>query len=290
MDCPSCGLANPPEALNCDCGYDFSAGKAADFPGWEISLAWRQKVAAFWSISWPAWIGSMGLVILLTSGYSIDLLQDNFSVIALGGNLAFFDNSGASHPPFGAKELPVISPVRGPRRRKQEPGLVDTGGSLGLALDSRAAICASSARVSSCMVLGCEASSGHRPRVLVDVAMDSFPGRGPLRRGSCAPPKVSGLPAGGPRVSVRISARRWQLADAHRVLGYPLGRKSPCRGLASTRAEKAAKNESSRAAPVRIVGRLGCLPRVLQLGVDGQRARQHLPFHQLPYQRPSSTP
>ena len=89
MDCPSCGLANPPEALKCDCGYDFSAGKAADFPGWEISIAWRQKVAAFWSISWPAWIGSMGLVIGLTSGYSVDLLQDNFSVIALGGNLAF---------------------------------------------------------------------------------------------------------------------------------------------------------------------------------------------------------
>ena len=90
MDCPSCGLTNPPESLKCDCGYDFSAGKATDFPGWEISLAWRQKVAAFWSISWPAWIGSMGLVILLTSGYSVDLLQDNFSVIALGGNLAFF--------------------------------------------------------------------------------------------------------------------------------------------------------------------------------------------------------
>jgi len=32
----------------------------------------------------------MGLVIGLTSGYSVDLLQDNFSVIALGGNLAFF--------------------------------------------------------------------------------------------------------------------------------------------------------------------------------------------------------
>ena len=90
MDCPSCGLTNPPESQKCDCGHDFSAGKAADFPGWEISLAWRQKIAAFWSISWPAWIGSMGLVILLTSGYSVDLLQDNLSVIALGGNLAFF--------------------------------------------------------------------------------------------------------------------------------------------------------------------------------------------------------
>jgi hypothetical protein len=90
MDCPTCGLANLPEAQICDCGYDFSAGKPADFPGWQISLAWRQKVAAFWSISWPAWIGSLTLVILFTSAYSVDLLQDKFSIIALGGNLAFF--------------------------------------------------------------------------------------------------------------------------------------------------------------------------------------------------------
>jgi hypothetical protein len=88
MDCPSCGLANPPEAPKCDCGYDFRAGKAADFPGWEITLAWRQKVAAFWSISWPAWIGSIGLVIWLLGEDWID--DDNFSVIAIGGNLVFF--------------------------------------------------------------------------------------------------------------------------------------------------------------------------------------------------------
>ena len=90
MDCPTCGLANPPEAVRCDCGYDFGAGKLTDFPGWEINLAWRQMVAAFWSISWPAWIGSLVLVILFTRGYSVELLQDKFSVIALGGNLAFF--------------------------------------------------------------------------------------------------------------------------------------------------------------------------------------------------------
>lgn len=90
MDCPTCGLANPPEAAKCDCGYDFGASKPADFPGWEISLAWRQMVAAFWSISWPAWIGSFALVILFTSGYSVELLQDKFSVIALAGNFAFF--------------------------------------------------------------------------------------------------------------------------------------------------------------------------------------------------------
>jgi hypothetical protein len=59
-------------------------------PGWEINLAWRQKVAAYWSISWPAWIGSFVVVILFTSGYSVDLLQENFSIIAIGGNLTFF--------------------------------------------------------------------------------------------------------------------------------------------------------------------------------------------------------
>ena len=26
MKCPHCGLFNPPEALRCDCGYDFEAG------------------------------------------------------------------------------------------------------------------------------------------------------------------------------------------------------------------------------------------------------------------------
>jgi len=66
MDCPTCGLTNPPEALRCDCGYDFSANKPADFPGRQISLAWQQKVAAFWSISWPAWIGAMALSVSMS--------------------------------------------------------------------------------------------------------------------------------------------------------------------------------------------------------------------------------
>jgi hypothetical protein len=89
MDCPTCGLTNPPGATVCDSGYNFAAGESADFPGWQIRLAWRQKVAAFWSISWPAWIGSVALVILITSGLTVDVLQDNFSTVALGGDFAF---------------------------------------------------------------------------------------------------------------------------------------------------------------------------------------------------------
>src|ERR1700693_2029555 len=147
MDCPRCGLTNPPESLKCDCGYDFSAGKAADFPGWEISLAWRQKVAAFWSISWPAWVGSMGLVILLTSGYSVNLLQDNFSVIAPCGNLRFFAIQVLLTRRLVRKNYRSFSRVCGPRRRKQEPELVPTGGGFGLALVSRAAVGADAARL-----------------------------------------------------------------------------------------------------------------------------------------------
>jgi len=219
MDCPSCGLANPPEALKCDCGYDFSAGKAADFPGWEISIAWRQKVAAFWSISWPAWIGSMGLIIGLTSGYSVDLLQDNFSVIALGGNLAFFAIQALLtrrlvRKNYRSFRLYVVRDDGSKSRNLSIREAVSVW--LWILWPQLALLLLMSVVFSSCMVLGCEASSGHRPRVLLDVAMDSFPGHWTLRRRFGATPKVSGVPAGGPRVSVRISAGRWQLADARR--------------------------------------------------------------------------
>ena len=30
MECPHCGLINPPEAQRCDCGYDFESGKVLD--------------------------------------------------------------------------------------------------------------------------------------------------------------------------------------------------------------------------------------------------------------------
>ena len=30
MNCPSCGLFNPSDALVCDCGYDFETGRAPD--------------------------------------------------------------------------------------------------------------------------------------------------------------------------------------------------------------------------------------------------------------------
>ena len=97
MDCPTCGFANPSEAPQCDCGYDLSAGEPADFPGWEIGIVCLQKVAAFWSLSWPAWIESIELVILLTSGYSVDLPQDSMNEAA--GVRASLDRARVAVPP-----------------------------------------------------------------------------------------------------------------------------------------------------------------------------------------------
>jgi hypothetical protein len=90
MDCPTCGLANPSEALRCDCGYDFKVKEPSETPGWRIDLAWRQKVAAFWSISWPAWVASFTLALLVTSLYPVSDLAQHLPAISLGGNLLFF--------------------------------------------------------------------------------------------------------------------------------------------------------------------------------------------------------
>lgn len=58
MDCPTCGLLNPPESLRCDCGYDFQTKKAPETPGWPITLGWAQNISVYWSITWPAMFAS----------------------------------------------------------------------------------------------------------------------------------------------------------------------------------------------------------------------------------------
>ena len=40
-ECPICGLFNPPEAMRCDCGYDFAdrqVGKQALDVAWKINV------------------------------------------------------------------------------------------------------------------------------------------------------------------------------------------------------------------------------------------------------------
>jgi hypothetical protein len=85
MDCPTCGLTNPSEALKCDCGYNFQTVQSFDTPGWDIDLAWRQTVAAYWSISWPALIVSFAAV-----AYSLASFTSHYFAAAVAGQIAFF--------------------------------------------------------------------------------------------------------------------------------------------------------------------------------------------------------
>jgi hypothetical protein len=88
MNCPTCGLDNPSEVLKCDCGFDFSTSTPSVTPGWEIDPNWGQKLSAFWSVSWPAWIGSWLLVMLAIGLASNSFLGDHRSGIAIGIALA----------------------------------------------------------------------------------------------------------------------------------------------------------------------------------------------------------
>jgi hypothetical protein len=91
QDCPICGLLNPPDALLCDCGYDLKATNSPEKPGWQINLAWRQKLAAYWSISWLAWVvPSLTQAFLVTSPYAVDDVAHQFPAVVLGWHLAFF--------------------------------------------------------------------------------------------------------------------------------------------------------------------------------------------------------
>jgi hypothetical protein len=94
MNCPTCGLDNPNEVLKCDCGYDFSTDTPSATPGWPIDLNWGQKFSAFWSFSWPAWIGSWLIVLLLASFYSNSFLEDHITgiavIIGLAREIVFF--------------------------------------------------------------------------------------------------------------------------------------------------------------------------------------------------------
>ena len=90
MDCPTCGLTNPPGTSTCDCGYSFETGVAADAPGWPINLAWRQLVSAFWSIYWPAWLGSFLLLSLIPIVASAGVLNNHLTALGIAENLTLF--------------------------------------------------------------------------------------------------------------------------------------------------------------------------------------------------------
>jgi hypothetical protein len=54
-----------------------------------ITLAWRQRVAASWLISWPSWLGSFVFVSAVSYGWSVADLSAHRSVLSALANLAF---------------------------------------------------------------------------------------------------------------------------------------------------------------------------------------------------------
>lgn len=62
----------------------------AETPGWRATLAWRQQLAAYWSISWPAQLASFALATLLSIPLSLTEMQEHFTLIAAVESLSFF--------------------------------------------------------------------------------------------------------------------------------------------------------------------------------------------------------
>lgn len=54
-----------------------------------IDLTWRQKIAAFWSISWPCWLASFVLVSFVIGNKSRGELENESSSLGLVANIAF---------------------------------------------------------------------------------------------------------------------------------------------------------------------------------------------------------
>lgn len=91
MDCPACGLVNSEEAAECKCGHRFEALAIANTEHWQPRLAWRQKMAAYWSIAWPAQLGWFLVLGALASRYATpDEVTRHVRSINLFAFLSFF--------------------------------------------------------------------------------------------------------------------------------------------------------------------------------------------------------
>jgi len=90
MDCPTCGLINPPEATKCDCGHNFETATPLESPGWPIDLAWGQKLAAYWSISWPAMVVAWTLAFMVTIVCTAGFVRKYVFWFSLGSSLLLY--------------------------------------------------------------------------------------------------------------------------------------------------------------------------------------------------------
>ncbi len=90
MDCPACHITNPPDSVRCDCGYDFIRHEPYSGPGWEISLIWGQKVAAYWAISWPALLATLLFLFIGAIVMQGNDVRSELSAASAAGFLTYF--------------------------------------------------------------------------------------------------------------------------------------------------------------------------------------------------------
>lgn len=128
MDCPTCGLNNPPEAHTCDCGYDFNSGKRS-LPSWRINLAWRQQLAAFWAISWPALLASFVNTFLINAFIPFRNLMGDLRVLSITAGVSFFAVQAMLVPRLVRKNYRTFRIVVA-RENEQESGDLSVGEAL----------------------------------------------------------------------------------------------------------------------------------------------------------------
>jgi hypothetical protein len=78
IKCPKCGLLNPPDAIWCECGYDFT------------SQQMRQSARKQSSLTKPSlfrWLWGSGGVVLVPLGYALGLKYPLLSIITVAAVL-----------------------------------------------------------------------------------------------------------------------------------------------------------------------------------------------------------
>jgi len=65
----------------------MSAVEAQSWP--KISLAWRQRLAAFWLLVWPSWLISFALLMVLTLGWTVVGLRTHGEFLGWASALSF---------------------------------------------------------------------------------------------------------------------------------------------------------------------------------------------------------
>ena len=94
MDCPECGLVNPPIAQRCDCGYDFDKGRMDDSYVQQAEKKQGKAVQARATVVMPTAVCVIqGLVELLgLSAFLAGFFLNIGSLMILGGGLVVLDD------------------------------------------------------------------------------------------------------------------------------------------------------------------------------------------------------